>query len=164
MTDAKYFFTAVFSDDERRQIVGAFQLFISKLMSAAIQVDMATPPLLCQDGKPLPQVPAPAPAPSVPQTAVRDRWARDRKGNELPNPPDCYTVNVHVFKAERKDTQTGATRMLVAFDSPSGQGTVNASCWDEHLFPFLALAGKEPKATLHIVKNGKYLNIVGVRA
>jgi len=145
----------VFTDEERRKIVEAFQIFIAKLMFAPVQVDAA------------PQAPA---SPSSPvrnapsTTSARDRWARDRKGNELPNPEGCYSVDVHVFKAERKDTDSGAARMVVSFDSPTNRGSVNASCWDEKLFPFLAVASKEASATLHIVKNGKYLNICGVRA
>jgi hypothetical protein len=153
-----YAYAVVFTDEERRKIAEALQLFIAKLSCAAMQFEAS------------PQVPvsptAPAPnAPSLSTTVpVRDRWARDRNGKQLANPEGCYSVEVHVFKAEAKETDAGAKRMLIAFDSPTGRGSVNASCWDERLFPFLAVASKELKATLHIVKNGKYLNVVGVRA
>lgn len=155
MESVTYAYAVVFTDSERRKIAEALQLFITKLMSAPLQVDAA------------PQAPAtPAPAPNSTQNPipVRDRWARDRKGDDVPNPEGCYSVDVHIFKAERKNTDAGTERMIVAFDSPTGKGTVTASCWDERLFPFIAVQAKEPKATLHIVKKGKYLNVVGVRA
>jgi hypothetical protein len=155
-------FQVLISEADYREL-GRLQVALGKLI-ANVQ--------LVPDAPQSPQTPGPVPpthpAPHAHSTStvpVRDRWARDRKGNEAPNPKDCYTVDVHVFKAVRDDVKSsGVERMKIAFDSPTGQGSVDASCWDDRLFPFLMVAAKEPKATLHIVKNGKYLNVVGIRA
>lgn len=153
-------YTITITDAERRQVADALAMLVNKFTNAAVQLDAPPATQL-----PLPQ-PSPAARPASEPTEPRDRWARDRKGNELPNPEGCYTVAVHVFKAERADLKTGnkSPRMKVAFDSPTGQGQCDASCFDEKLFPYLAKASKEARATLHIVKKGNYLNVVGIRA
>jgi len=103
------------------------------------------------------------PAPPTPPIALRDRWARDRKGYELPNPSGCEAITAHIWKQERRDT-SGRARLKVSWQAPGGKGFVDAACWDEKLFPWIAAQSKEPTALLYVVKSGKYLNVVGVRA
>jgi len=99
------------------------------------------------------------------QYQLRDRWARDRNGNpitEMPKGAETFTVDVKAMV--RKDS-SGKERMIVTFTKPEGQGFFEASAWDPELFPFLATRVKQ-RSTLYIQtsKDGKYLNIVGVRA
>ena len=104
------------------------------------------------------------PAPPTPPIALRDRWARDRKGNELPNPEGCVPYHVRIWKTERKDLSDGRPRLKVSWQTPSARDFIDANCFDEKLFPWIAAQSKEPTALLYVVKSGKYLNVVGVRA
>jgi hypothetical protein len=103
--------------------------------------------------------------PTASPIALRDRWARDRKGNELPNPEGCEQIAVRLWKAERKDLADGTPRMRVAWNSPTARGSGDGNCFDDKLFPWLAAGTKTNEPTvLWITHNGKYTNIVGVRA
>jgi hypothetical protein len=105
--------------------------------------------------------------PTATPIALRDRWARDRKGNELPNPSGCESVTVHIWKTERKLPRTGENKtpfLKVTWYASEGNGYGDANCFDEKLFPWIAAQSKEPTALLYVVKSGKYLNVVGIRA
>jgi len=103
--------------------------------------------------------------PTASPIALRDRWARDRKGNELPNPEGSELIEVKLWKAERKDLADGTPRMKVAWNSPTARGSGDGNCFDDKLFPWLAAGTKTNETTaLWITHNGKYTNIVGVRA
>jgi hypothetical protein len=102
--------------------------------------------------------------PTANPIALRDRWARDRHGIEVPHPKNASEMTVRIWKAERKDLADKTPRLKVAWANPAGKGFVDAACFDEKLFPWIAAQSKEPTALLYVVQNGKYLNIVGVRA
>jgi hypothetical protein len=94
---------------------------------------------------------------------VRDRWARDRKGKEVPNPKGSYAVAVRIWKAERRDL-SDRPRLKVTWQNQE-KGYTDAACWDENLFPFLAVASKNPQpTTIYLTQKDAYLNVVGVRA
>jgi hypothetical protein len=108
------------------------------------------------------QVPAVASKPAP--IAARDRWARDRKGNELPNPDGCTSGEVNIWKVEQKPPKraNGKPYMKVTWQSKE-RGYVDANCFDSQLFPWLI--GQQGKPTvLYLVRSGEYLNVVGVRA
>lgn len=160
-------YTIAITESERTTLAKSLGSLVTKLINAPIQIEShAQSPVDSPSRAALPAAaPVSTPSPKPETVEIRDRWARDRHGVELPNPEGCYTVSVHIFKAERNDVKsTGAKRMKVAFDSPTGKGACDASCWDERLFPFIATMPTQPKGTLHVVQKGKYLNIVGVRA
>lgn len=112
---------------------------------------------------------APAQPPAVASPAPieqRDRWARNKKGVEVPNPAGCETQKVRLWKVVPADVN-GKRRMKVSWYAPAGQkGFVDAACWDEQLFPWLAKCSIESDAPtiLYTVRSGNYLNVVGVRA
>ena len=106
----------------------------------------------------------PAPASQSPTIELRDRWARNRKGQEEPNPKGCESRTVYIEKIEHMpNASNGAKRIKVTFSYPEARGMGTASCFDENLFGFLANRMKQ-STVLHINTSGKYLNIVGVRA
>ena len=108
----------------------------------------------------------PAAAQSTPQApiALRDRWARDRKGNTPSGPPkDAEPIIVRISQTVRADTDV--PRLKVSWPRQEGQGYITATCWDEKLFP--AIMQREAlgqPTTLHVREVRGYLNIVGVRA
>jgi hypothetical protein len=105
---------------------------------------------------------APITVPNV--VELKDRWQRSKKGAEVPFPEGCETIEAELWKVESKPTQEGKPRWKITWAAPNGgQGFVDGSCFDEKLFPFLANRVKQ-KTVLYVVKNGKYLNVVGVRA
>ena len=163
-------YTITLTESERTAWAKVLGAFVTKLLNAPVQIDSAPAPNYISYSS---DVCAPRPTTAQPSGHVppatpelRDRWARDRHGIEVPNPVGCEPFQVHVSKAERKDLSDGRPRMKVAWQAPGGQrGYVDAACWDEKLFPFLAAASKSPdKTTLYCVHSGKYLNIVGMRA
>jgi hypothetical protein len=100
---------------------------------------------------------------SPPPVELRDRWQRNKKGEEVPNPDGYETHTVDLWKAESAPTREGKPRWKITWPSPNGQGYIDGSCFDEKLFPFLANRVKQ-RTTIYVVRNGKYLNVVGVRA
>jgi hypothetical protein len=95
---------------------------------------------------------------------LKDRWQRSKKGVEVPFPEGCETIEAELWKVEPNPTRQNQPRWKITWAAPNGgQGFVDGSCFDEKLFPYLANRVKQ-KTVLHVVKNGKYLNVVGVRA
>jgi hypothetical protein len=155
------------TETERAAIARVLGALVSKFINAPVFVESPTGgtaaarAVLAGPQDPPAQSPSVAPAKSP---EPRDRWARDRKGNEVPNPDGCETRTVKLMKAERKDLDTGAPRMKVAWPGPE-RGFVDANCFDEKLFPYLAQAkGSGNPLTIYIMKKDKYLNVIGVRA
>ena len=108
-----------------------------------------------------PPAAAPNPAPIEP----RDRWARDRKGNEVPNPEGAMQISVYLWKADPKPLSDGTPRMQIAWKASTARESGQGNCFDEKLFPWLAAGTKNSQpTTIYIVHKGKYTNIVGVRA
>jgi hypothetical protein len=109
--------------------------------------------------------PAAATAPTQPPIEQRDRWARDRKGIERPNPKGCESAERFISKLESRPLDDGSPRMIVGWEAPTGNGFVQGNCFDDKLFPWLIMRQKTGEKTiLHVVRSGKYLNVVGVRA
>jgi hypothetical protein len=159
------------TETERIAIARVLGGLVTKLVNAPLQVPAtAEAPT---DGtqaaravlSPAAQTPAvAAPAP----IEQRDRWARDRKGNELPNPEGCASRDVKLWKVEQKKPRgkpDAADLLKVSWQSHDG-AYVDANCFDAKLFPWIIAASKtvDKKITLHLVRNGKYLNVAGVRA
>lgn len=104
----------------------------------------------------------PAVASVTPPIEQRDRWARDRKGNELANPAEAYPADVHVWKTEQRQKF-----LKVSWQSSSGNGFCDGNCFDTQLWPWLIKTAKEghgERIRLYLVRKGAYLNIVGLRA
>jgi len=163
-------YTIALTESERTAMARVLGALVTKLINAPLQIDEA-PNGGTQAARavlaPPPQNPlSPSPAAAHPPTPeLRDRWARDRKGNDVPNPEGCESVERYISKLEDKPLADKRARMIVGWPSPTGNGFVEASCFDSKLFPWLILRQKSgEKTVLHVVKKGKYLNIVGVRA
>jgi len=166
VSEPTYAFTL--TETERAAFAKVLGGLVTKLLNAPVQIE-EKPNGGTQQARAVLSPPStpPAVAQSNPQApiALRDRWARDRKGNEVPNPEGCEALTVRIWKQERKDLSDGRPRLKVAWQSPSiSKGFGDANCFDEKLFPWIAAQSKEATATLYVVKNGKYLNVVGVRA
>lgn len=180
MPEPTYSFTL--TESERTAFAKVLGGLVSKLINAPVQLDSSQSSYTSYTSQSLPPArpadptgtdsarailspPAAAqPAPPTTPIELRDRWARDRKGNELPNPDGCEAVTARIWKVERKDLSDGRARLRVTWYAPSGSGYVDANCFDDKLFPWIAAQSKEPTALLYVVKNGKYLNVAGVRA
>jgi hypothetical protein len=159
-------YTITITESQRTALARDLGLLVTKLVNAPIFVESESGgTAAARSVLSPPQQASPAAAPSpTPVDTVRDRWARDRKGNEQPNPEGVEAFTVRLVKAERKDLESGAPRMKVAFPGV-GRGFIDANCFDEKLFPWLAAGTKNGKdTTIYIVKKDKYKNIVGVRA
>lgn len=161
-------YTLTLTESERIAMAAALGTLVTKLTNCHIQIEapaggtQAARAILSPSTAP----PAVAPKKSPAPIEQRDRWARDRKGNEVPNPEGCEAHTVHLWKAEivkRKDASK-TSFMKLAWDSPSSKGSVDASCFDANLFSYFLAALKQHQVTLYTVRNGNYLNVVGVRA
>jgi hypothetical protein len=175
MSEPTYSFTL--TESERAAFAKVLGAFVTKLLNAPPQVEdsplkayyvgaemSATLPLNSPT-RPADSPPAVAQSEAANPVALRDRWARDRNGNEAPNPKGKYALTVRIWKTERRDLGSGQPRLKVTFGvDPSARGFTDANCFDEKLFPWIAAQSKESTALLYVVKSGKYLNIVGVRA
>lgn len=156
-------YTLILTESERTAFAKVLGGLVTKLINAPIFVEAPSGGTAAARAvlSP-PQTPA-AVAPTAPVLEQRDRWARDRKGNELP-PREYTTVEARISTAERANLSDGTPRMKVSWPAQT-KGFVNANCFDDRLFPFLALGSKSgAKTTLYIVQSGKYTNIAGVRA
>jgi hypothetical protein len=155
-------YTITITETERAAYAKVLGGFVTKLVNAPVQVDAASPSASSgtDAARALLSPPAAAPAPPI---AARDRWARDRKGNETP-PKEYQTVEAKIWKVERKDLPDNTPRMRVTWPAPT-TGYVDANCFDDRLFPWLSAGASNGQVTtLHIVRSGKYTNVVGVRA
>lgn len=111
---------------------------------------------------------ASAPAPTIAQPAgqleLRDRWARNKKGQEVPNPEGSATVTTKILRISDAPPRNDPAkpRKQVVF---SGLAAPQAAyCWDSDLFPFLANRLGADRTILYLTKSGNYSNIVGIRA
>jgi hypothetical protein len=129
---------------------------------------MDAPPIPSLPPFPYQQAQAPNPGRSVPDRQIQpvelaDRWARNKKGEEVPFPEGYQAVEVRLERLDRNDLKNGQPRMMVVYSVSGQTGFGNASCFDEKLFPFLANRLKQ-HTWLFVVHKDKYLNVVGVRA
>jgi len=68
--------------------------------------------------------------------------------------------------ARKPPRKEGAKPYLkVTWESPAGSGHADANCFDEKLRPWVIKAQQQgTKTTVYVVRNGDYLNPVGIRA
>lgn len=95
----------------------------------------------------------------APQIQPSDRWAKKYQ----PDGKGSTVLNVTPAKIEKKATSKGDPMLVVSYENPAGRGFANASVFDEELFSWVSSRIKQP-TTFYVTKNGKYTNIVGVRA
>lgn len=164
MSEPTYTFTL--TETERVAWAKILGGFVAKLVAAPIQIDSpparpADPSSGTDSARAILSPPAAAQsAPTASPIALRDRWARDRKGNEVPNPADAYPADVHIWKTEQKEKY-----LRITWEASSGNGFSDANCFDSKLWPWLIQAkAAGQKTRLYLVVKGKYLNVVGVRA
>jgi hypothetical protein len=82
---------------------------------------------------------------------------------QLPNPEGCAERTVNIWKTEQKPAKNGGKVFLKVTWQSQERGYVDANCFDSSLFPWLINQTGKP-TLLYLLKAGKYLNIVGVRA
>lgn len=160
-------YTIILTESERTTMAKVFGALVTKLINAPIFVESPTggtqqarsvlsPPCQSAVDKSPPAV-AHSPAP----IEQRDRWARDRKGNEVPNPDGAAAREVTIWKTEQKP------KFLKVTWQSQERGYIDANCFDQQLWPWL-IKSQGQKTTLYLVKATKgeksYLNVVGVRA
>jgi hypothetical protein len=163
-------YTITLTETERTAFAKVLGGFVTKLLNAPVQIDSATPATSAPSATNATSAPVPStaqPSGHVPPSPIeaRDRWARDRKGNEAPNPKGCTMARLVLWNTEQKKGKTG-DYLKVTFTAPH-EGHTDASCFDSQLFPWLIKRAHESKGdltTVFLVESGKYLNIVGVRA
>ena len=158
-------YTVTITESERALLAKGLGALVTKLINAPIFVE--SPSGGTQAARAVlspPSLPAAVPAPTQPPIEQHDRWARDRKGQELPNPEGCVTREVTIWKTEQKAGKkpTGKPYLKVTWQSQD-RGYIDANCFDSQLFPWL-IKQQGQKTTVYLVKSGDYLNVVGVRA
>lgn len=154
-------YTITITESERTALAAALGTFVTKLMNCRVQIEAPNGGTHAARALLSPSTAPPAAAPSSTPIEQRDRWARDRKGNEVPNPEGCQAVDVQIWKTEQK-----AKFLTVTWQASGiGRGYIDANCFDDKLWPWL-IKQKGMYTHLWIIraKEGKYLNIVGVRA
>jgi hypothetical protein len=156
MSTAEPTYTFTITDAERAALAYSLALLVGKLTNAKLQIESPDGGTQVARGILSP----PAAAPAKPQAAPieqRDRWARDRKGNEVPNPKGSTAREVTIWKTEQKP------KFLKVTWQSQERGYIDANCFDQQLWPWL-IKQTGQKTTLHLVRKGDYLNVVGVRA
>lgn len=171
-------YTLILTESERTAMAKVLGALVTKLINAPIFVEAPTggtqaaravlsphiPQTTHQSSADSPSATPPAVTPKPAPIEPRDRWARDRKGNEVPWPTGCEEHEVNVWKTEQKPAKKegGAPYFKVTWQAAE-RGYVDANCFDKALFPWL-INSQGKKTTLYLVKAGQYLNVVGVRA
>ncbi len=159
-------YTLTLTESERTAMAKVLGGLVTKLINAPIFVEAPTGGT--QQARAVlapPQVSPTSPSGHVPPLLPepRDRWARDRKGNELPNPEGCVAREITIWKTEQKTgKKANAKPFLKVTWQSQDRGYVDANCFDSQLFPWL-INSQGKKTTLYLVKSGEYLNVVGVR-
>jgi hypothetical protein len=148
-------FQITLTDEERRKFAELASFLSGKLMNASPFIDSPPQPAVSPGANPA------AASTSQPGTEVRDRWAKDRKGNEVVGPEGSWGTPVTILKTEKKSSY-----LRVSWQAPSS-GYVNANCFDRDLWAHIETAKAAGAiTTVYLLKSsdGKYLNLVGIRA
>lgn len=156
MPEATY--TITITESERVAMAAALGTFVRKLTDCRVQIEAPTGGTHAARALLSPSTAPPAAVPAASPIEQRDRWARDRKGNEVPNPEGCYPADVHIWKTTQTDTF-----LKVTWQASTGQGFADANCFDPQLWPWLIKSAGQ-RTRLYLRAKGNYLNIVGVRA
>ena len=167
-------YTLTISESERTAMAKVLGGLVTKLINAPIFVEsptggtaaaravLSSPPPTSQADELPPSPPSGHVPPQTPQQ--RDRWARDRKGNEVPMPDGYAAREVTIWKTEQKPAKKeGGKPFLKVTWQSQDRGYVDANCFDSQLFPWL-IKQQGQRTTIYLVKSGQYLNVVGVRA
>lgn len=164
-------YTIIVTESERTLMAKAFGGLVTKLINAPIFVESPSGGTAPARSLLSPPAEAPAVAPKPSPVELRDRWARDRKGNEAPNPKGCEALDVRLWKVEQKPPKSAgkAEYWKVTWYAPSGKGYGDANCFDSELAAWVIKASTQvylpgESVRLYTVRNGEYLNVVGVRA
>ncbi len=125
--------------------------------AAASQSGTAAAHAIARPAGPQPMAPESSPAPHT-ASELRDHWAADKKGNRYP-PKDSESKELVPISLTVAKTTTGADYWKVMFRG------AKANCFDKELAGHLTNAAAQQRALIvHLVKNGNYFNIAGVRA
>lgn len=158
MSEPIYIITV--TESERSAIAKALGALVTKFIHAPI-FDAETRAMLSTSQSPAPPAAASCPAP----IEQRDRWAKDRKGNELANPAESFTVDATIWKTQQVDRPGKEKYLRVTWpNGVSGTGYSDANCFDRDLWPWLIKQTGQHNTRLYLVKKGSYMNVVGVRA
>ena len=155
-------YTVTLTETERTAMAKVLGGLVTKLINAPIFVE--SPSGGTQSARAVLSPPSPEAAQIPAPIELRDRWARDRKGNEVPNPEGSVAREITIWKTEQKPAKKagGPTYLKVTWQAQYS-GYVDANCFDEKLFPWL-IKQTGHRTTIYLVKAGEYLNVVGVRA
>lgn len=158
-------YTLTLTESERTAMAKVLGGLVTKLINAPIFVESTSGGTQAARAM-LSPPPSPAAAAHSPQPPVieqRDRWARDRKGNEVPMPDGYAAREVTICKTEQKPKKDKSGNFLNVTWQSHDRGYVDAKCFDAQLFPWL-IKQQGQRTTIYLVKSGEYLNLVGVRA
>lgn len=143
-------YTITITETERTAFAKVLGGLVTKLINAPIQINGQT-------SSPVPSTTPPAIAAPPSPIATRDRWARDRQGNEVPSPDGAEKRRITIWKTKQ------AEKFLKVTWQSAERGYVDANCFDKELWPWLIKQSGHP-TDVYLVKKDKYLNIVGVHA
>lgn len=160
-------YTLTLTESERTAMAKVLGSLVTKLINAPIFVESPTGgtaaarAVLSSPPQDSPAQPSGHVPPPLPQS--RDRWARDRKGQEVPMPEGYAAREVTIWKTEQKPKKDKSGNFLNVTWQSHDRGYIDAKCFDSALFPWL-IQQTGNKTTIYLVKSGQYLNVVGVRA
>ena len=151
-------YTITLTESERTAMAAALGTLVSKLTNCRVQLEAPNGGTKAARALLSPSTAPPAVAAAPAPIEQRDRWARNRKGTEVPSPEGAYPADVHIWK-----TQQFPNFLKVTWQATTGQGYADANCFDSKLWPWLIKCAGQ-RTRLYLVPKGNYLNIVGVRA
>ena len=165
MPDPTY--TVILTEAERTAMAKVLGALVTKLINAPVFVESPSGGTASARAVLSPPSP-PAAALATPQTPTpieqRDRWAKDKHGNEVTWPTGAEVREVTIWKTEQKPPRTeGGKPYLTVTWQAKERGYVDANCFDKTLFPWLIKQTGQP-TTIYLTTSGRYLNVVGVRA
>jgi hypothetical protein len=165
-------YTITITESERAALGRALGTLTTKLINAPIFVEApsgGTQQARAVLSPPPPTPPPAAAAPVSPGDEPRDRWASDRRikspygAAEFWAKQGCTGVEVNLCKAENKPGDRPYLR--ITWELATARGLAHANCFDQELWSWLiARIGRKTRLYLLESKDGKYVNVVGVRA
>jgi hypothetical protein len=157
-------YTITLTESERTAMAAALGIFVSKLTNCRVQIEAPARALLSPSTAP------PAAAPAASPVEQRDRWAEDRR-IKRPQDAGIFWAQLGATAREVAIWKTDQTPKFLKVTwqaaGPNANGYIDANCFDQKLWPWILSRSKSGQlTTLYVVpaKEGKYLNVVGVRA
>jgi hypothetical protein len=167
-------YTITLTESERTAMAAALGTFVSKLTNCRVQIEAPTGGTHAARALLSPSTAPPGAAPAASPIEQRDRWAEDRR---IKQPQDAGIFwaqqgatarEVAIWKIEQTPKFLKVTWQAAG---PNANGYIDANCFDQKLWPWIISKSKSSQltgqlTTLYVVpaKEGKYLNVVGVRA